>query len=80
MKTIFDYPIAYSPRLVSRAFVPPLGEKRIRAAIRIGELVAHQIGVRSYVLRSDVEKWIASKAATPSSTRTINLGADHEHD
>jgi len=60
MKTVFEKIVAYSPRAASLAFDPPCGERAIRAALRAGELSAHLVGNRKYILRDDLIRFVAS--------------------
>jgi hypothetical protein len=68
-KSFDETPIAYSPREACNAFVPKLGEQVIRAALRDGSLVARRIGVRAYILRDDLNTWLARQPSNRSTRK-----------
>jgi hypothetical protein len=57
-------PIAFSPLTAHTAFDPPCSKRAIKAALRTGELAAHRIGVRAYVLRDDLVAWVSRQKDT----------------
>jgi len=61
-----DARIAYSLRALERRY--GVGRDRWSAAVRSGELIAHRIGLRRFiVLERDVEAWRARYRVPPSS-------------
>jgi hypothetical protein len=54
-------PEAFTPREVGKLAVPPISERPIRRAIKLGELGAYEVGNRQYILRGDFVAWIRSK-------------------
>jgi len=58
MRVMFQNIIAYSPAEAAKAFAPSCGEQAIRRALRSGELTAHKVGPRRYILRETLLAWI----------------------
>jgi hypothetical protein len=54
-------PEAFTPREVGKLAVPPISERSIRRAIRLGELIPCEVGNRQYILREDFIAWCRSK-------------------
>jgi hypothetical protein len=51
----------------------------LRCAIQRGELTPHAIGVRSVLLKSDLEAWVRSRPATPKKSKTKSGDRHAEH-
>jgi hypothetical protein len=51
-------PEAFSPREVVKLMRPKTSERKVRRAIKLGELTAYESGARQYILRADFIEWI----------------------
>ncbi|WGR99623.1 hypothetical protein MTX26_01750 [Bradyrhizobium sp. ISRA443] len=51
--------VAYSPRAACKAFVPPMPDYLIRAALADGTLRSVLIGRRTYVTHDQLKQWAA---------------------
>jgi hypothetical protein len=53
--------IALSPKEARFVTRPPLPAKTLKTALASGELVAHRVGVNSYITTADLREWIANQ-------------------
>lgn len=59
--------ISYAIPAASRA--TDIGQDRIRAAIKDGDLVAHYVGVKAIIRAADLDEWITRLPTEPQRGR-----------
>jgi hypothetical protein len=51
---VSEHPIAYSIPKAVRAFDPPLSERAVRRAVRMGSIATKIVGKRRYIMRDEL--------------------------